>query len=255
MPKELVDDGSSYPASVTCPVESDPLTLTPIENGRQDLANRTAYLKAKIDSVLSSGLSGVDTVATFATVADLRASLVHRDGGIAVILSIPRAYYWKSASASADDGEWVVQPTDVVGNGRWTADKPAIRQVAFGSADSGAGDTTITAGATFVDVATFSLSLTDDSNVDLFASLQATKSVSADTLELRIAVTRPDTSVVAVGQLYEGAITNTRQSVSIVRHYAPTQSGTHVIRLQARSDPSNATVHKGAVVIGRSYRT
>ena len=124
MPKELTDNGATFPATVTCPVESDPFTLVHLENGLQDLANRTANLALQPLAAVLDDITALKAVNT-TSVPDNTVRIVDQVG----------VYIFASASAAAEALPWIVQPT--TGSGRWLHVLNITRGAALGLATLG----------------------------------------------------------------------------------------------------------------------
>lgn len=81
------------------------------------LPTQLAAIQAQIDSTLSSG---IDTIKQFASISALRAAGAP-SYATAAVATVPTfgLFVWTPGSSATDDGLFVVQPTGVVGSGRW----------------------------------------------------------------------------------------------------------------------------------------
>lgn len=118
MPLSLVDDASSFPANVRAPSAAELRTAESVQMGMQDLANRTANTKSRVDGIAPITTNGVRRVQTFASAAALTAvpAAKRADGDIAFVVGLG-LFWFVAASVVAADGVFVIVTDDT--SGRW----------------------------------------------------------------------------------------------------------------------------------------
>lgn len=114
MPTNIPGSSASFPANVVGPSGGDTRNATSVNTGLEDLADRTAYLKAKA-GVTDEGIQRIRTVADVAALKAI-GSGDRADKDVAVIPSIGVFLFESGSSATGDDSK-VIQPTS--GTGRW----------------------------------------------------------------------------------------------------------------------------------------
>jgi hypothetical protein len=116
MPTSIPGSSSSFPANITAPSDGDTRNAASVATALGQLADRTAYLKAKagIDD------NGAKRIRTVADVSALKAigSSDRADKDVALVLGTGSGLYvFSSGSSITGDDMNVVQPT--TGTGRW----------------------------------------------------------------------------------------------------------------------------------------
>jgi hypothetical protein len=286
MPKNLSSTGESFPTQ-TAPIAGEPRTAAGIELPLQNSADRTAYLKDRLD-FLDATKEGARRLRRFASIAALKASTDHDEGTVAQVDGVG-LYQYDSASAVAELSPLVLAPTDVGGGaGRWLVVGYGMLDVANGipKLDGSAklptarlaaadGDGRIVASAVrngLVDLQFLTItsaSTTSTTLVDISGTLSVTAAIG-DRLEislsckarntsggaegqLKIVLTQPDTNPLAVDAMdfNVASDTNVRCAVGI----APlTQNGIHTVKLQHRAI-STGTMNTDAVrIVTRLWR-
>lgn len=130
----------TYTANVVVPEEGDDATALSVEVAAQDMTDRIKFLLehikylSSLDNTTGSRVStkGVKHVRLLADIAALQAVVggAGVDGECAYVDSVDGLYVYNSASSTAADGNWVVQPSS--GGGRWFRHDYALLNVANG---------------------------------------------------------------------------------------------------------------------------
>src|SRR5579859_2469917 len=110
MPKDLVDSPATFPVPVSVPKDGELATGAAFEGPYQQLANRTAYLRRKIEEI------GVDRIERAGGILNLPAVT----GMKALDLRLVEDYglYWYDpTSVAGEQIPWIVRPA--TGIGRW----------------------------------------------------------------------------------------------------------------------------------------
>jgi hypothetical protein len=129
MPKNLSDDPSIFPVQ-TSPVAGESRTAISIETPLQNSANRSAWLKSRLDYVDPSG-NGARRLRAVTSIAALRA-LTDLTTGVCVVDGVGLYVYMPSSTATELE-PFVVKPTSVGGGaGRWHWEALAALDVANG---------------------------------------------------------------------------------------------------------------------------
>lgn len=128
MPNNLTDDPTQFPSPVQIPAPNDPRTDTSVATPFQQVANRTANTKARVDAVvpfsaagyapaLPGGvLSGVSSVLQCTTLTQLASiPVANRTAGM-ICLVLNTGIYQYTTSSIAALANFVVTPADTVGS-------------------------------------------------------------------------------------------------------------------------------------------
>ena len=116
MPVNVPGSSSSYPANITTPSDGDVRNAASVATALAQLADRTAYLKAKA-GIDADGAKRIRTVADVAALKAI-AGADRADKDVAIVLGTGSGVYLFSAGSTvAGDDMNVVQPTS--GTGRW----------------------------------------------------------------------------------------------------------------------------------------
>lgn len=279
MPKNLTDDPASFPTQ-TAPLPSEPRTAGGIEASLQHAANRAGYLRDRL-IYLDPDKGGVRRQRRFASVADMKASVDFPDKSVALIDGVG-FYQFDAASVVAEASPAIITPTSVgVGAGRWLAAWFGSFNVANGVPQldgsgkvptsllaAAAGGAKIDGGsiangtlgiytsgyalhsttsAVYVDVPTIAAAfdLLAGDRVTLFGQAGIyQEDLAADYHWTRIAVTKPDTSVVGIGELAfkQDPAAGDQGGLPIGAYYQATADGIHTFRIQHHGGASGATM-------------
>jgi hypothetical protein len=122
MPTNLNDDPTDFPASISVPIGSDPRTDVSVQGPFQQLANRSANLKARIDAIAPVPRNGVSAFYRVANDAALLAigATDHTDKVVCLVDGVG-LYEFDASSALTSSAPFVRQPNDVPNGapGRW----------------------------------------------------------------------------------------------------------------------------------------
>jgi hypothetical protein len=119
MPQNLTGDTSTFPTQ-TAPSPGESRTAASVATPLQNAADRTAYLKDRLDYV-DPTREGARRLRRFVSVAALKAVTDLPDKGVALIDGVA-LYEYDAASTATELSPAVITPTSVgVGAGRWIA--------------------------------------------------------------------------------------------------------------------------------------
>lgn len=117
MPKPLTGSAETFP-SQTSPVAGEPRTAGIVEAAFQNAADRTQYVKDRLDFVDPSR-DGARRLRRFADIASLKSSVDYPDGSVALVDGVG-IYQFSAASVAPELSPLVLAPTSIgAGAGRW----------------------------------------------------------------------------------------------------------------------------------------
>lgn len=272
MPKNLTADTASFPTQ-TAPLAGEPRTAGSLETPLQNAADRTGYLKDRLDNI-DPTREGVRRLRRFASIAAMRASVDYPDKAIAQVDGVG-IYQFDAASLATAAEPLIVTPDAISGNGRWLWSAygalnvanglpqldgsgkiplslldvsdgtrilaPSVRNgiVDFKYGEDAVGATT--SSSTFVDVSSPQLSFSAQAGDYIRVWAACTHSSTVSSSSVRLAVTKPDTTTAAVGFVRSGA-PGGNAPISLAGVYVVSAAGAHVIKLQhSRSDGGTCT--------------
>jgi len=129
MPKNLVGDTTNFPTQ-TAPLGGESRTSASVETPFQNAADRTAWIKARLDYIDPSG-NGARRLRNVESIAQLRA-LTDLTSGVCIVDGIG-LYVYRGASTATAREPFVITPTSVGGGaGRWEWEALATLNVAYG---------------------------------------------------------------------------------------------------------------------------
>lgn len=277
MPKNLTADTASFPAQ-TAPLAGEPRTAGSLETPLQNAADRTGYLKDRLDNI-DPTREGVRRLRRFASIAAMRASVDYPDKAIAQVDGVG-IYQFDAASDVTPAEPFVVTPDAISGNGRWLWSAYGALNVANGlpqldgsgklpmsllaasdgtrilatSVRNGIVDfkygedavgATTSSSFTLVDVPTPQLSFS--AQVGDYIRIWATcKQDNPDShSRVQLAVTKPDTTTAAVSfmrRVAAGEYGWSATPITMVGVYVVSAAGTHVVKLRhCREDAGACT--------------
>jgi hypothetical protein len=272
MPKQLTADPTHFPAQ-TSPVSGESRTASSVETPFQNAADRSAWVKARIEYVDPSG-DGARRLRRVASIAALRA-LTDLTDGVCIVDGVG-LFAYLSGSTITEAEPFVIKPTSVGGgSGRWVWDSSGSLGAANGIVQAGsdgfvptaklsasgggakilgasivnglvglsvasyAGPFTTTS-ASYVDVGTVSAAFTAEINdiiILLGQAFMRQDDGSAATHVTRWQVTKPDTSNALVGasEVEHIPAANTQPiGLPIGAFYTAVAAGTHTFKLQQK---------------------
>ena len=276
MPANLVEDPSSYPATITVPVGSDPRNAASVRPAFQNLADRLAWIKA----LITSGMPRVRWVSA----ADLIALTGMSTGDIAVVRggSAPLSIVtYASGSSATDNPPYVYTPT--AGGGRWLNVLNNFLSFSAGVGDANARWTiptpkSVLAYMQLIDDSPETRTIPDDGdwqNIPSMGGIVRTMAVgevveirapviwsvtSSEQPQLRLHVTTPGGASGLAGSeiKLKAATANIREFAQLEGRWTATEAGDHLFRIQGQTGtgggPFSIDFHSPRVIRGIHYR-
>jgi hypothetical protein len=288
MPKNLPDNPASFPTA-TSPIAGEPRTAGSIEVPFQKAADRTAYLKDRVDFI-DPTRDGARRLRRFATVTAMKAATDLTDGGVAVVDG-GAIYQYSSSSTLTEALPIIAQPN--TGGGRWIflgygaldvangipqlngSGKLATSKLACGDV----GDR-IVAGTQRWSLADYQASFNSSSEqtaslspVDLANPQHTIACLAGDVLEIettfvgrytdangpmavRMTVVKPDASVTDVDGTFQFETTNAvnQPPLTLVGSFTVTAAGVHTVKLRYNGIDTGTSQLKRIRLITRLLR-